>query len=343
MNMDAYLGPRAGDGPSGEDLEYDPDFLEMTIAAQPGQERQVGSEIVAGEEPDYKTVAKKALAVLERSHDLRAAVILAQAQTRLEGYEGLAGVTAFIRACLETWWDTVHPQLDADDDNDPTMRINAVVGLADTGGLLRLVRLAPLTESRTFGRMTLRDVAISEGEASGDGGGPDAAAVAAAFRETRPEVLKLRLEAARGALEDARAISAVFDDRTPGDGPNLDPLIRMLRKAVTKLAAAVGEPEEAVAAAAGGTDETPTEVSGGVDPQRGPSVPGTISTQADVVAALDRIMAYFARHEPSSPVPLLLARAKRLVGADFLTIINDMVPEGTDTVRGLGGIRAEED
>lgn len=344
MIADDYLGPRTGDGPSGEDLEYDPAFMELMIAAQPGQERQAGSEFVAGADPDYKTVAKRALAVLERSHDLRAAVVLAQAQVKLEGLEGVAPVMAYVRGCLETWWDTCHPQLDPDDDNDPTMRINAVMGLSDSEGFLRLLRLAPLAESRTFGRMTLRDLAVAAGEmtAAPGAGAPDAASVVAAFKETPPEILKVRLEAARAVLADVRAIGAVFDAQTPGDGPDLDPLVKMLRRAVARLAEEVGEPEEEVAA-----DEPAEEIVGAVTTggATGPApaaVPGTISSQADVVAALDRIMVYYARSEPSSPIPLLLKRVRRLVGADFLTIMNDIVPQGTDTVRGLAGMTDEE-
>ncbi len=39
-------------------------------------------------------------------------------------------------------------------------------------------------------------------------------------------------------------------------------------------------------------------------------------------------MGYYARQEPSRPVPILLTRAKRLVGADFMTIMKDMAPQG---------------
>ena len=54
--------------------------------------------------------------------------------------------------------------------------------------------------------------------------------------------------------------------------------------------------------------------------------------------ALDKIISYYQRHEPSSPVPVLLTRAKRLVSADFLTIMKDMAPQGVDQVRQIGGI-----
>jgi type VI secretion system protein ImpA len=53
-------------------------------------------------------------------------------------------------------------------------------------------------------------------------------------------------------------------------------------------------------------------------------------------------MDYYARHEPSSPLPILLKRAKRLVGADFMEIINDLAPSGVDNVKLIGGVTEEE-
>src|SRR5439155_26871758 len=43
------------------------------------------------------------------------------------------------------------------------------------------------------------------------------------------------------------------------------------------------------------------------------AAPGEIRSPQDVVAALDRICFYYDRNEPSSPVPLLLQCARRLV------------------------------
>jgi type VI secretion system protein ImpA len=57
-----------------------------------------------------------------------------------------------------------------------------------------------------------------------------------------------------------------------------------------------------------------------------------------VINALDRIVDYYARHEPSSPIPILLTRAKRLVNADFLTIVRDMAPSGVENVNLIGGL-----
>ncbi len=342
MQLDEYLTPRANDGPSGANLEYDPAFIAMMLAAQPGEERQAGSGILAAEEPNYADAAKKALVVLERSHDLRAGAVLAMAQLKLEGLEGLADATHYLRTCVSDYWDSCHPGLDPDDDNDPTMRITAILALSDPETILRTLRLTPLTDSPNFGRLNLRDLAIADGEIAAPADAtdlPDASRIAAAFRDTRPDVLRQRRDSSRRALENVLAINAVFDERTPGEGPNLDPLIRLLRKAVARLTSELGDDVSPV-----GDTEAQTEPEGGAasaTSQVESGGVGGITSSADVSAAIDRIIAYYVRNEPSSPVPLILARAKRLVGADFLAVVRDLAPQGLDSVHTIGGIDAD--
>lgn len=341
MDLDALLQSRGEDAPSGEDLEYDPAFTELEIAAQPGEEKQAGSEIIAAEEPEYKDVRAKALEVLERSHDLRAAIFLAEAELRLGGFPAFAKTTTYIRRCLEEFWESCHPQLDAEDDNDPTMRVNAVLALADPDRILRGVRKAPLTHSRSFGMMSLRDIAVAEGDIAAPPDMdtvPDEASISAAFQDTDEEKLREIAEAAATALADVQAIGAKFDAETPGQGPDLDPLIKLLKQASKRLNAELGEPvggaqEPDEADAADGAAAAPEATRGGGG--------GAINSPTDVTNALDRIIGYYERAEPSSPVPILLKRAKKLVNADFLTIVKDMAPGGVDNVNLIGGIEEE--
>jgi type VI secretion system protein ImpA len=59
------------------------------------------------------------------------------------------------------------------------------------------------------------------------------------------------------------------------------------------------------------------------------AAPGNqVATRADVVATLDRVCDYYARHEPSSPVPLLLKRARGLVDKSFVDLLGELAPEG---------------
>ncbi|WP_039002359.1 type VI secretion system protein TssA [Falsihalocynthiibacter arcticus] len=335
--MNSLLVNFGDDAPSGEDLEYDAIFASLLLAVQPGEERQVGDQIIEAEAPKDAEIIEKATAVLERSHDLRAAVYLAASRVRTQGFEGLAEVTGYIRGCLEQYWESCHPQLDDEDDDDPTLRVNTILGLSDSDMMLKWIRLAPLTMSQAFGRISLRDIAISEGEATASAGAErtlDAAGISAAFQDTDSEELRLIYDSALAVLEDVRAIDGVFDEKIPGLGPDLSPLVKMVNRAVVRLGNEVGADVEEIA-------EEVEE--GGVAPVKATSAPaGTISTRRDVENAIDRILAYYSANEPSSPVPVMLHRAKRLIGADFLTIMKDMAPDGVDNVMRVGGISDEE-
>jgi len=344
MDLDALLQPHGEEAPSGDDLEYDPAFTELEIAAQPGEERQAGDEILAAEDPEYKEVSQLALAILERSHDLRAGVFLAEAQLRLNGFKGFANATTYINRCLHEYWDTCHPQLDADDDNDPTMRVNAVLALTDSSRILRGIRLAPMTKSKMFGMNSLRDILVAEGEltpTSDMDSVPDVASISAAFQDSDPDELREIAQAAATALADITAISAKFDEETPGQGPDLDPLLKMLKRINTRMASSIGEPlsEEDDADIAGADAGDTESASSG----RGGGAIGGINNPNDVQNALDRIIGYYERFEPSSPVPLLLLRAKKLVNADFLTIVKDMAPEGITNVHLVSGTVVEDE
>lgn len=345
MDLTALLNSHGDDEPSGENLEYDPAFISLELAAQPGEERQIGDSVIAAEEPDHEEVLVHAIEVLERSHDLRAAVFLAHSMLRLKGFQGFAQTTSYIRGCLEQWWDTCHPELDADDDNDPTMRVNAVKSLIDADTILRAVRLAPLTDSRAFGRINLRDFAIASGEMAPPEGMeniPEMGTISAAFQDTNPEVLAEIRESVATAAADIKAINVVFDDKIPGQGPDLGPLEKLLKQALARMKdAGIGD------AASDNGDEGAGEAeeAGGVAPVAAAASGGggAINGQQDVRNTLDRLIAYYKRAEPSSPVPVLLERAKRLVGADFLTIVKDMASDGYSNVKTIGGLPDDDE
>ena len=351
MDLDTLLLPIDEEHRSGEDLEYDQAFMDMGIAAQHGEERQKGDEILEAEEPDYKALKEKALEVMNRSHDLRAGVYLAEAELRLRGLDGFAEATSYLNRCLNEYWDTCHPQLDEDDDNDPTMRINAIYMLADPVRIIRGLRRTPLTDSRTFGKLSLREAEIASGkiEAPADMEDvPDAGRIAAAFKDTHTDTLEAMLASASAALDDVRAISEKFDSETPGQGPEYVSaeagggyrrLIETLEQINNQLLQATGGDVEVAEEAGEETED------GGAPAAAAPAAGGgvgQINSPADVQKALDRIISYYERHEPSSPIPVILIRAKKLVSADFLTIVRDMAPAGLEHVQLVGGIEDED-
>src|SRR6185436_7102658 len=89
-----------------------------------------------------------------------------------------------------------------------------------------------------------------------------------------------------------------------------------------------------------GVEGAAGEATDGSTSATGGATTGSINSREDVIRTLDKLCAYFTQHEPSSPVPLLLNRAKRLISKDFLEILRDMAPDGVaqvEVIRGPSG------
>ena len=118
IDIEKLLEEVSPDSPSGEDLEYDPDFTELERVAQGKPEQVMGSSVIPAEEPEWKEVQKKALALLSRTKDLRVLTHLIRAVTRTGGLSGLSEGLKLLQELTEKQWETIHPRLDPDDDDD---------------------------------------------------------------------------------------------------------------------------------------------------------------------------------------------------------------------------------
>ncbi len=67
------------------------------------------------------------------------------------------------------------------------------------------------------------------------------------------------------------------------------------------------------------------------------TVTGEINSREDVMRALEKSCEFFSRNEPSSPVPILLKRAQKLISMDFLDIVRDLAPGGVQEVEKIRG------
>lgn len=336
--LDALLAPIDGGSPTGPDLEYDADFLALERAAAPKAERVMGDEVKAAEEPDWKEVAEMALALLRRSKDLRVAVHLSTAWLRTSGMPGWAAGMGLIRGLLETFWDGVHPQLDAEDDNDPTARVNAVATIGSLDGTLAYFQTTPFVQSPRLGRFALRDLRIASGElkpsapAKGEASTPPSMTeIEACCMDCPEEELADAVEAINHSLEHVRAIDRVFSEHVGTAGPDLKPLLADIQELKKFLDAQFARRQpQAVAggdAAGGGATDTI-----GVAADN-----GRINSPQDVLRRIDEICDYYARAEPSSPVPMLLRRAQRLVGMSFVDLMKDLAPSGINELKVISG------
>ena len=345
MDVPLLLAAVSATSPCGEDLEYDADFLRLERDSRGQPERSMGDSILPAEPPEWRSIQQQSLDLLQRSKDLRITHFLLQSSLALEGIPGLARVLTLISELLKQYWAELHPRLDADDDNDPTVRINALAGLT-SDVTIRLLRESILARSRTFGAVSLRAAANASGLQSFPDESLGAEQLAGALLDSDPEQLELTRAALLEARSAAEAIEQQVSDQVgSAQGVDLGPLKQPLKMALQILGQFAPQSSDSELPDASGDDNAaPTEFASAPSAPRNTgssTVSGEINNRDDVLRSLDRILAYYTRHEPSSPLPVLLNRAKNLVHADFAAIVRNLIPDGMSQFENLRGPDSE--
>jgi type VI secretion system protein ImpA len=344
VDVDALLTPLAPD-PAGENLEYDAAYLELEKSAEGVPERQMGNSVLPAEPPDWRAVHAKALALATRTRDLRIAWLVARGGLG-HGLTGLRDGLRLIHGLIERHWPHVHPKLDADDGNDPTFRVNLVARLVSPADMLKPLRETPLVEARVVGKFSLREMEFAEGTVAVPAGvdAPKPAAIEAAYAALRQEGAAETLLATSNVLTELATLAeqvdlALTEKAGRGRAVDLTPFTALTK---TMLAAHQRWMERAgvasgAAPAPGGATSGGVPHSGGTGSPTQPRNADGIQSREDVVRAIDRICDWYRKAEPSSPVPMLLRRARGLVHKDFLEILRDLTPDGVKQAELLRG------
>ncbi|MET3914256.1 type VI secretion system protein ImpA [Variovorax sp. OAS795] len=337
--VEALLTPIGEASPCGDDLEYDAAFTALAASAQGKPEQQFGDTVIPAVEPEWRDVAEQSDAILRRSKDVRAAVLLLRASTRLQGVPGFVAGLQLLVGLFDRFWDGIHPTLDADDDNDPTMRLNALAPLTDENMVLRDLYDAQVGVAAGVGPIRVRDIAIASNALTAVGGEATYSMSQIqggleAIQADRPELLQAAVSVP-GLVEKLQALLAERTGR--GDAIDLGVLRGIGRVLQRACSLASGAPEEVDAGAAADTDE-----SQGAGASRPAAARGEIQNRQDAVQMLDRVIRYLEQAEPGNPAPLLIERAKKLIGVSFLEIMANLAPNAMDTIENVTGKRPSE-
>src|SRR5215475_3920825 len=195
LALEELLQPVSEAMPCGDDLSYDADFQALETMIRGTPETQFSD----AKPPEWKQVRSCCLDLLARSKDLRIALILTVAELELDGIAGFTESLAFFKGLLEKYWADLHPQLDADENNDPLQRMNLIASIAmqigsfgDYFRVLERLRAAPLCDSIQMGSYSFSDILKAEKRIAEDGKPtPDLSQIEAAFRDSDPDRLTL--------------------------------------------------------------------------------------------------------------------------------------------------------
>ncbi len=303
-------------------------------------------------EPDWGQVRALCEEALAKRRDLKICVVYSAALVELEGLAGAASGIELIEELLHHFWDELFPPLDEVDDYDPARRIGLIEDLAsiptsleeDPVGFVRRLLRTPLCKSRG-GTVSLADFKDGRIPAPGK---PEAVPVQGAFAAMLGEpggveALAANQVAVELAVNSLDRIKNFLAGVSGGRAPNFDLLLDTLKRQRRVLDVYAGGNSDAPSGATADESKVnsanPQEVpTGGPASKLRPTMgSGEITGSADVIRLLDKICAYYGTAEPSSPVPLLLQRAKRLVGRSFLEVIGDLSSGSMDDIRKITG------
>ena len=65
---------------------------------------------------------------------------------------------------------------------------------------------------------------------------------------------------------------------------------------------------------------------------------GSIASRNDVIRHLDLIIEFYERTEPSSPIPHLAHRMRRMVPMDFIQLMEEIAPSGMKEFKNATGV-----
>ena len=351
IDFDALSRPVSDSEPAGPDLEYaEVAELERFSAGTPGVIDPATQELTGAEEPNWRKVAEQATALLGRTKDLRVAAWLTRAELATRGLPGLADGLKLIALLVENFWETLYPPLDRDDGDDPIERLNVLANLSPDPGsfagetLQRTLRGTVICESREVGRFTVRDLEYVLGRMTPPAGqtAPSAGLLAAAWKMGDPAANQEKRDGIEIGLAAIQALTKLFSDHS-GQRPSLD----LLQQTLRRVGEFYKEQDAEAAAEAGGSesDDDGQSVEVGGTGGAGGKTPrsGGLASRADAVRMLQQVATFLRKAEPSSPAPMFVDRAVKLLQMDFNAIVKELMPDSKDRIEMLGGISLEDE
>lgn len=369
LALERYLKEIAPGSPCGENLENESDFATLEQEVKGTPERQIGDLKVPAKEPDWKKVRDLAFELLERSRDIQVVMHLTCALVHIDGFGGLDNGLTLIRELLRQHWDDVYPRKDTEDDY-PVQRMNTLSTLTDYNKILGPLVDIPLTNSK-LGSFSWNQIETSKNRADvlshmaqdayeqslkkdSDQESPDTleeakkkasdqlASIQAAFKDTKLETLKNQHTTIKHALDQVEGIVAITSDKAGTENaPDISRLVTLLKSIQNLLDEKIKLNEVlALEQSASGTDET-TPAAGIATAGIATIKSNGIHTREDVVSAIDVISKYFESYEPSSPVPFLLQRAKKLLSMNFIEILQDLTPDAVSQAENICGVQKQ--
>ncbi|MBS1794056.1 MAG: type VI secretion system protein TssA [Acidobacteria bacterium] len=347
INLEALLAPISEDKPAGEYLRYSGIYDEISEARRADDNLNQGEWQTELKFADYRKVIALAVPALEKeTKDLQIAAWLSEALVKEHGWVGLRDSLRMIAGLQETFWETLHPEVD---EGDMEGRANAVAWMEQQASFA--LKQAKITgyagysfidweDSKHFDipdNLETYDSAVqqkynelrAQAERENRVTANKWRAEMSQTRRVFYEELNFLIEECWAAFRDLDRIIEEKYDRNQAPGMNnlkksLDAVHTQIKKFLEdKRAEEPDEVEETVEEEVVGEDGTVVRVAG-------PAVAtGAIQNRQDALKRLADIADYFKKNEPHSPISYLVSRAVKWGNMPLENWLQDVIKDET--------------
>ncbi len=307
----------------GEDMEYNAIF--QTI------EQQIESVTEASQWRELLTESQK---LLPETRDLRLAVIFTRVlvHTEKNAAKGLAKGLFTIARLLDQFWECVYPPIDDDDPEEAFIdRYNTLSILGGYRVLALPLRKKLNIVATNFDTYTLEELlAFKRGEGNVNG-----KQAPVGLDDNEQKAFDEMAESFSLAQQYALEIKTLFTEKTGQSFNEFDEYLLPMLEEGASLGGQKSQDNTQVATplsseASSGAVMAVAAITEGIS--------GRVTSRNDVMKVIDMACDYYAEHEPSSPVPLLLLRAKKVIDTDFREILDEFRlgnPSSIDEIFGV--------
>lgn len=356
IDINEMAVPLEGEHPAGQNMEYDPLYLEMDALAVEVPDSQMGDSKIEGHGPDWKKLHKHCLELWKKTRDLRVAAYLVIAQTGIEGLKGFTAAFKLLLFLVTDLWDSFYPQLDPADEDDPLERLNILAMLSPEPGAINdpVMFISRFRELKLVPSLpyTVRDMMIAHNELeSGTAQGIDPRLLSAEFMNLSISEIQEQASLAAEAKEQIAKLCAGMNGNMKG-GYLLN--MSSLTHEVDRLKNFYDTHLKSFNAGGAALPPAPNPDKLGnpiaqesrQEPPQGASPVNIAAYQAasraDALLLLRKGSEYFQTHEPNSPIPLLINRALRFSNMSFMDILEDIAPDALPRGRDILGVKEEK-
>jgi type VI secretion system protein ImpA len=327
IDCEALIRPLDAEAPCGKDLE---DTQEMAAI---DAFRVFGQATPLKPETDWRAIKDASLEALGTCKDFRLLAHLGAASLRLDGIQAFTDALSVAARWLDTFFDPVYPRVDS----DAVLRKNALGYFADRMAVVDALRRVPLVSNRQLGTFSLRHIELAAGglKPGADEGteAPTESQINGAFSAAPQSDLQQMAATLASGLESLKSIeTAMVSTHGVQAAPSMGPLTQTLSRMHEIVSSHIQAP----------LPQASEELDAQGSAAAAVSIPGQIRSRDDAIRSLEAVSDFFRKTEPSSPVPMFVDRAKRLIARDFLEVLAELAPDALSDVKRVGGIREEE-